>query len=190
MKTGARFEKLIDEVTLAARVEELGRQIATDYRDKDLVLISVLKGSFLFLADLCRHIDLPLTIDFMGLSSYGAHTTSSGVVQITQDLTSPIADKDVLVVEDIVDTGLTLSFLLDNFRLRHPRSLRICSLLHKPTRTVKPVPLDYVGFVVSDRFVVGYGLDFEQRFRNLPYVAVIPDDSSGLMLETGNRVAG
>jgi len=190
MNAGVRFDKLIDEAELAARIKVLGRQITADYQGKDLVLVSVLKGSFLFLADLCRQIDLSLAIDFMGLSSYGDHTRSSGVVQITQDLTSPIADKDVLVVEDIVDTGLTLSFLLDNFRLRKPRSLRICSLLHKPARMVKTVPLDYVGFVISDQFVVGYGLDFEQRFRNLPYIARIPDDNSKVMLQAGNRVAG
>ena len=129
----------------------------------------------MFLSDLCRHIDLPLSMDFLGLSSYGDHTESSGVVQITQDLTRPIGDRDVLVVEDIVDTGLTLSFLLETFRVRGPRSVRTATLLHKPARTIKPVPLDYVGFTIENRFVVGYGLDFEQLYRNLPFIGYLPE---------------
>jgi len=176
MPDRARFEPLIDATALAGRIAQLGQQITHDYQGKDLVLVSVLKGSVVFAADLCRQIDLPLTMEFMGLSSYGDHTTSSGVVQITQDLTAPIAGRDVLVVEDIVDTGLTLSFLLDHFRMRAPRSVRICALLHKPSHTLKPVALDYVGFTIEDRFVVGFGLDFEQRYRNLPYIACIHEE--------------
>jgi len=169
-----RFQVLIPEADLQARIRELGAQITRDYQGRDLVVVGVLKGAVLFLSDLVRHIDLPLSMDFLGLSSYGDATTSSGVVQITQDLSRPIVDRDVLVVEDIVDTGLTLSFLRETFVSRQPRSVRICTLLHKPSNTRKAVPLDYVGFTIDDRFVVGYGLDFEQRFRNLPYIAHLP----------------
>jgi len=166
-----RFEILIPEERLQQRIAELGRQITRDYAGRNLVVVGVLKGAVMFLADLVRQIDLPLAMDFLGLSSYGDHTQSSGVVQITQDLSRPIVDRDVLVVEDIVDTGLTLTFLLENFRIRMPRSVRICTLLHKPSNTVKHVGLDYVGFSIENRFVVGYGLDFEQQYRNLPYIA-------------------
>jgi hypoxanthine phosphoribosyltransferase len=155
------------------RVSALGLQITRDYAGGDLVLVGVLKGSFLFLADLCRAIDLPMAIDFLGLQSYGDETTSSGVVQITSDLTRPIEGKDVLVVEDIVDTGLTMEYLLENLRLRHPRSVKVCSLLHKPERSVRAVTIDYVGFVIPNAFVVGYGLDYAQKYRNLPYIGVV-----------------
>lgn len=167
---GANFETLIPEEALQARIRELGAQITRDYQGKELVLVGVLKGAVLFMADLCRAIDLPLTMDFLGLSSYGDLTESSGVVQITQDLSRPVVGKDVLVVEDIVDTGLTLSFLLENFHSRQARSVRICTLLHKPANTKKHIGLDYVGFTIENKFVVGYGLDYEQKYRNLPYI--------------------
>jgi hypoxanthine phosphoribosyltransferase len=158
---------------IAARVAELGAQITRDYAKGDLVLVGVLKGSFLFLADLCRAIDLPLVVEFLGVQSYGDETTSTGVVQITSDLTRPIEGKDVLIIEDIVDTGLTMEYLLENLRLRMPRSLKLCSLLHKPDRSIRPVRIDYVGFTIPNAFVVGYGLDHAQKYRNLPYIGVV-----------------
>lgn len=173
MEGEERFEVLLTEAEIERRVREMGHEITRDYEGRDLVMVGVLKGACLFLSDLCRHVHLPVTLDFLALSSYGDSTTTSGVVQITQDLTQSIVDRDVLVVEDIVDTGLTLHFLLENFRVRRPRSVRVCTLLHKPSNTVRDVPLDYVGFTIENRFVVGYGLDFEQRFRNLPYVGYV-----------------
>ena len=173
MEGADRFHEMISTARLDARIREMGAAITHDYADRELVMVGVLKGAFLFMADLCRQVDLPLSIDFLGLSSYGDRTESSGVVQITQDLSRPIVGKDVLVIEDIVDSGLTLSFLLENFRVRMPRSLRICTLLHKPVNTVRHIPLDYVGFEIESRFVVGYGLDFEQKYRNLPYIGYL-----------------
>ncbi len=167
------LDTLIDEARLRARVAELGAKITRDYQGKPLVLVSVLKGSFVFLADLARTIDLPLAIDFLGLSSYGDDTESSGVVRITSDLSKPVEGKHVVVVEDIIDTGLTMQFLLANLATRGPASVRICSLLHKPARTQVNVPLDYVGFTIEDRFVVGYGLDHAERYRNVPFIAVV-----------------
>lgn len=164
---------LYDAETLAARVRQLGADIARDYANRDLVLVSVLRGSFIFAADLARAIDLPMRIDFLGVRSYGDETTSSGVVQITTDLGHSIEGKDVLLVEDIVDTGLTIRFLFDNLQTRHPRSLKLASLLHKPARTRAPVDIDYLGFTIDDVFVVGYGLDHAQQHRNLPHIAVI-----------------
>jgi len=163
---------------IARRIGELGEQIARDYKDRDLVVVVVLKGSFMFAADLVRSIDLPMEIDFLGVRSYGDSTQTSGVVQITSDLTRPIEGKDVLLVEDIVDTGLTLRFLLDNLATRAPRSLRLCALLHKPARARVQVPLDYLGFSIDNVFVVGYGLDHAQRHRNLPYVGVLTPTGS------------
>ena len=164
---------LISEEALQVRVRELGQQIAKDYANKDLVLLGVLKGCFLFMADLCRHIELPLACDFVGLSSYGDRTSSSGVVRITSDLTRPIEGKDVVVVEDIVDTGLTMKYLMENLHQRKPRSVRICSLLEKPSRSVVPTRIDYLGFTVEDVFVIGYGLDFDGRYRNMRYIGVL-----------------
>jgi hypoxanthine phosphoribosyltransferase len=159
---------------IAARVRELGAQITHDYGDRRLVLVSVLKGSFVFTADLARAIDIPnVRIEFLGVRSYGEGTSTSGVVQITQDLVRPIEGEDVLVVEDIVDTGLTIAHLLELFRTRHPASLKVCSLLHKPARTKIEVPIHYLGFTIEDRFVVGYGLDWAERYRNLPYIGVV-----------------
>jgi hypoxanthine phosphoribosyltransferase len=162
---------LISEEELAARVKALGREITRDHEDRPLVVVGVLKGSFIFLADLVRAIDLPLSIDFIGITSYQG-SSSTGVVQITSDLTRPIEGKDVLLVEDIVDTGLSMRYLLDNLATRRPASVRVCALLEKPARARVKVPIDYRGFVIGDEFVVGYGLDWDGKMRNLPFVGV------------------
>jgi hypoxanthine phosphoribosyltransferase len=171
MQTAAQVDVLISEEELAARVRALGEQITRDHAGHTLVVIGVLKGSFIFLADLVRAIDLPISVDFIGISSYQG-TSSSGVVQITSDLTRPIEGKDVLLVEDIVDTGLTMRYLLDNLATRQPASLRVCALLEKPSRARVTVPVDYRGFVIADEFVVGYGLDWDGKMRNLPFIGV------------------
>lgn len=158
---------------IAVRVKELGEQISNDYADRRLVLVSVLKGSFVFTADLARAIKSQLRIEFLGVRSYGEGTSTSGVVQITQDLSRPIEGEDVLIVEDIVDTGLTIAHLLELFATRRPASVKVCALLHKPARTKVEVPIDYLGFTIEDRFVVGYGLDWAERYRNLPYIGVV-----------------
>src|SRR5947209_20572130 len=155
---------------IARRVNELGAQIERDYDGKELVLLGVLKGSYIFISDLARAVDLPLSIDFIGLSSYGEATESSGVVKITSDLTRPIERKHVLIVEDIVDTGLTMRYLLDNLSTRRPSSVKICALLQKPSRLRTRIPIQYLGFTVPDLFVVGYGLDSGETFRNLPFI--------------------
>jgi hypoxanthine phosphoribosyltransferase len=158
---------------IAKRVRELGARITEDYRGRSLVLLAVLKGSFVFAADLARAIDLPLTMEFLGVQSYGNSTESSGVVRITLDLARSIEGEDVLIVEDIVDTGLTSAYLLEQIGAKRPRSVKLCTLLHKPSRTVRKVPIDYLGFSVPDVFVVGYGLDHAQRHRNLPDLRVV-----------------
>ena len=168
---------LISEESLLARIEEMGRQIEADYAGKDLTVVGVLNGCMLFYSDLIRRIDLPLRCDFLGLSSYGAETKSSGVVRFTKDLSNPIQNQDVLIVEDIVDTGLTLSFLLENLKTRNPRSVRLCSLLSKPSRREVEVSIDYLGFTIEDHFVVGYGLDLDNLYRNMPYVGYFPSNS-------------
>ena len=168
-----RIVTLISDAEIQKRVKELGAQITEEYRGKHLVLVGVLKGSFVFMADLARAIDLPLRIEFLGVRSYGEGTTSSGVVQITQDLSRPIEGEDILLVEDIVDTGLTIAHLLDLFRTRHPSSVKVCALLHKPARTRIQVPVDYLGFTIEDKFVVGYGLDWAEKYRNLPSISVV-----------------
>lgn len=169
-----RIVTMLGSEQIAARVKELGAQITKDYAGKNLVLVVVLKGSFLFAADLCRAIDTPhVRIDFLGVRSYGEGTESSGVVQITQDLSKPIADEEVLIVEDIVDSGLTIAHLMDLFRTRQPRSVKVCALLHKPARAKVQVQIDYLGFTIEDKFVVGYGLDFAERYRNLPFIGVV-----------------
>jgi len=162
---------LVSEERIRARVREIGAQIARDYAGRQLVVVGVLKGSFVFIADLVRAIDLPILVDFIGISSYQG-TRSSGVVQITSDLTRPIEGMDVLLVEDIVDTGLTMQYLLDNLATRRPASVKVCALLEKPSRAKVKVPIDYKGFVIDDVFVVGYGLDWDGRMRNLPFVGV------------------
>lgn len=163
---------LISEEELQARIQELGALITEQYAGRDLVLVGVLKGCFLFLADLARAIDLPLRIDFLGLSSYAGGTESTGVVRITNDLSKPIQGKDVLVVEDIIDTGLTMQYLLQNLQTRGPASVRICSLLFKPENNRIPVEIDHLGFEIENKFVVGYGLDYDEKYRNLPYIGV------------------
>jgi hypoxanthine phosphoribosyltransferase len=172
-----RIVTMISREQIQARVTELGAQIAADYRDKNLVLVCVLKGSFVFTADLARAIDAPMRIEFLGVRSYGEGTSSSGVVQITQDLSRPIEGEDILLVEDIVDTGLTIAHLLDLFRTRRPNSIKVCTLLHKPARTRIQVPIDYLGFTIEDKFVVGYGLDWAEKYRNLPSISVVEGGS-------------
>ncbi|HUJ25544.1 MAG TPA: hypoxanthine phosphoribosyltransferase [Myxococcales bacterium] len=172
MKLAQDLEILIPSEQIAQRVRDLGRQIERDYHGKDLVLLGVLKGSYIFISDLARAVDLPLAVDFIGLSSYGEATESSGVVKITSDLSKPIEDKHVLIVEDIVDTGLTMRYLLDNLATRHPASVKLCTLLHKPARARTKIPIDYLGFQIEDRFVVGYGLDANERYRNVPFIGV------------------
>ncbi len=166
-------EILIDEKALQARVRELGEQISRDYEGKRPILVGVLKGAFMFMADLIRHISIPHEVDFMATSSYGAATETSGVVRILKDLDTPISGRHVLIVEDIIDTGLTLDYLTRILRARNPASLRICALLDKRERRRIPIPLDYVGFEIPNKFVVGYGLDFGEIYRNLPYIAVL-----------------
>jgi hypoxanthine phosphoribosyltransferase len=172
--TSLRPTVLYDAAAIADRVRSMGAAITETYRGRDMVLIGVLKGSFLFLADLVRQIDLPLEIDFLGVTSYGDQTETTGVVRITSDLARPIEGKHVIVVEDIVDTGLTMQFLLANLATRGPESVRVCTLLHKRERARVHVPLDYIGFEIEDQFVVGYGLDFAEKYRNLPYIGVVP----------------
>ncbi len=171
------FIELQSAAAVATRVAELGAQITADYQalgaGDDVVVLGVLKGSIIFMADLVRHIALPITLDFIGVASYGDATESSGVVQITQDLTRPIAGKHVLVVEDIVDTGHTVHYLMQNLATRSPASLRLCSLLHKPERAEREVTIDYLGFTIPNKFVVGYGLDVAQRYRNLPFIGYV-----------------
>lgn len=168
-------EVLIDEAAIEQRVAALARQIRRDAGpDTPVHLIAVLKGAFVFLADLLRAFDGPMTCDFLGVSSYGAGTSSSGQVRVTKDLDRPIAGRYVVLVEDIVDTGLTLSYLLEILQARDPRSLKTVCLLSKPTRRRIDVPVEYIGFDIEDRFVIGYGLDFDELYRNLPYVAVLP----------------
>jgi hypoxanthine phosphoribosyltransferase len=166
-------EILIDRDVLQRRIEELGEEISTDYAGRDLLLIGVLKGAVFFMADLMRNLTIPCEIDFMAISSYGDSTDSSGVVRILKDLDINIEARDVLIVEDIIDSGLTLSYLMRNLEAREPASLEICALLTKPDRREADVPVRYVGFEIPNRFVIGYGLDYAERYRNLPYVGVL-----------------
>ncbi len=167
------LQVLFSTADLRRRVAELGAEITRDYAGQPLAVVCILKGSFVFAADLIRAIDLPLTVDFLGLSSYGDKTETSGVVRITSDLSTPIEDKQVLVVEDIVDTGLTMEFLLENLSTRHPAGIRVCALLQKPSRAVRAIEVQYTGFTIPDAFVVGYGLDFDERYRNVPFIGVL-----------------
>ncbi len=170
-------EILIPEAALQAKVRELGEKISSDYAGRDLVLISVLRGGFIFLADLCRAITLPVTIDLMAVSSYGPGARPSGVVKILKDLDESIASREVLVIEDIIDTGLTLSYLLRNLEPRAPASLKVCVLLDKRARRIADLPIAYRGFEVPDEFVVGYGLDYRQVYRNLPFIATLTKEA-------------
>ena len=168
-------EVLIEEEDLQRRIAELGTEISADYEGRDLLLVGVLKGAVFFMADLMRSLSVPCEIDFMAISSYGASTDSSGVVRILKDLDINIEGRHVLVVEDIIDSGLTLSYLVRNLEAREPASLEICALLTKPDRREIDVPVRYTGFEIPNRFVIGYGLDFGERYRNLPYVGVIDE---------------
>jgi hypoxanthine phosphoribosyltransferase len=172
-------ETLVTEQELERRVEELGTELSRDYDGRDLVMVAILKGAVPFLAGLMRHLDLPCELDFMAVSSYGSSTDSSGVVRILKDLDAPIEGRDVLIVEDIIDSGLTLHYLIRNLQARKPRSLEVCALLTKPERRRVDLPTRYVGFEIPNCFAIGYGLDYKQRFRNLSYVAALnaPNDA-------------
>jgi hypoxanthine phosphoribosyltransferase len=170
-------EVLIEADALQQRIAELGEEVSADYAGRDLLLVGVLKGAVFFMADLMRNLTIPCEIDFMAISSYGDATDSSGVVRILKDLDINIEGRHVLVVEDIIDSGLTLSYLMRNLESREPATLEVCALLTKPERREIEVPVRYVGFEIPNRFVIGYGLDFGERYRNLPYVAVLSDDA-------------
>ena len=166
---------LVSAEEIEAKLTEMGAAITRDYAGQDLLLVGVLKGAFVVMADLARHIDLPLEFDFMAVSSYGASTKSTGVVRILKDLDEEIEGRNVLIVEDIIDTGLTLQYLKASLGVRNPASLRVCSLLHKPDNNVKLSTIDYIGFSIPNKFVVGYGLDYRGYYRNLPYMAQIEE---------------
>ena len=171
-----RIEVMISEEEVNAKIRELAEQISHDYAGKTVHLITILKGGVFFAAELAKRLTVPVTIDFMSVSSYGSGTISSGVVRMVKDLDEPIEGLDVLVVEDVIDSGRTLKYLLDNLGTRKPASLRLCTLLDKPTRRATDIKVDYTGFRIPDDFVVGYGLDFDQKYRNLPYIGVISFD--------------
>jgi hypoxanthine phosphoribosyltransferase len=168
-------EVLVEEEELVRRVGELAQEISRDYRERDLLLVGVLKGAVFFLSDLMRQLEVPCEVDFMAVASYGSSTDSSGVVRILKDLDRSIEGREVLIVEDIVDSGLTLSYLLRTLRARNPKSLEVCALLTKPERRKVELPIRYVGFEIPNRFAIGYGLDHGERYRNLPYVAALED---------------
>jgi len=176
-RTQEPFAELISADAIAARVAELGKQITEEYRPlvekADVVVIGVLKGSVIFMADLVRHVALPVKLEFIGISSYGDETVSSGVVQITQDVSKPLEGKHVIIVEDIVDTGHTVHYLMENLATRRPASIKLAALLHKPERSEREVKIDYLGFTIPNKFVVGYGLDAAQLYRNLPYIGYV-----------------
>jgi hypoxanthine phosphoribosyltransferase len=169
---------LVQQDELAHRVRQLGEEISVDYAERELFLVGVLKGAVFFLSDLMRHLEVPCQVDFMAVASYGSSTDSSGVVRILKDLDAPIEGRNVLIVEDIVDSGLTLSYLLRTLAARNPASLEVCALLTKPERRKVELPIRYVGFEIPDSFAIGYGLDHAERYRNLPYVAELGDDGT------------
>ena len=169
--TGVMFS----QEEIEAKVIELAKQIEKDYKGQDLLLVGILKGASVFVADLMRKIDLNVNIDFMSVSSYGSGTVSSGTVKILKDLDVDIKDNNVLIVEDIIDSGITLRNLYDTLMTREPRSLKLCTLLNKPARKKVDVDVDYVGFVIEDKFIVGYGIDYDEKYRNLPYIAIVED---------------
>ena len=173
MVSHPQLKILISRDEIAKAVDRLACEIKSDYQDKQPLLIGVLKGSFVFMADLIRQLDLPLELDFIRLSSYGTARESSGKVRVVQGVKTPIKGRDVLVIEDIVDTGITISFLLDYLKKKQPASLKLCTLTDKPSRRRVPVPIDYRGFTVPNKFIVGYGLDLNQRFRNLPHIYIL-----------------
>lgn len=164
---------LISEEALTARIKEMGAQISRDYEGKSVHLICILKGGAYFMTELSKYITIPVTIDFMQVTSYGSGTTSSGIVKIVKDHDEPLEGREVIVVEDIIDTGYTLSYLLEILKERRPKSLKLAAMLNKPDRRVREVKIDYCGFDVPDKFVIGYGLDFDQKYRNLPYIGVV-----------------
>jgi hypoxanthine phosphoribosyltransferase len=170
-------EIILSEDTIRQRVHEMGEQISIDYKGESVLLVAVLRGAALFIADLARQITVPVEMDFMAVSSYGSSTKSSGVVRILKDLDELIEDRNVLVVEDILDTGLTLKYLLKNLASRKPRSLEVCALLSKEGKQRVPIQCKYVGFAIPDEFVVGYGLDFAERYRNLPYIGILKPEA-------------
>jgi hypoxanthine phosphoribosyltransferase len=179
-------EVLVETEKLQGRVAELGAEISADYEGRDLVMIGILKGAVLFIADLMRHLTVPCEVDFMAVSSYGSETDSSGVVRILKDLDAPIEGRHVLIVEDIIDSGLTLQYLLRTLRARNPASLEVCSLLAKPNRRRVELPIRYLGFEIPNTYVIGYGLDYAQKYRNLEFVAVLKD-RGGKPQETPRR---
>jgi len=164
---------LFSEAALAGKAKELGKIITEDYAGEELTIIGVLKGSNVFTADLIRHIELPVILDFIAVSSYGRSTVSTGTVRLIKDLDFSIENKNILIVEDIVDTGLTLKYLMDNFQSRNPKSIKICSLLDKPERRKADIKIDYKGFDIPDEFVIGYGIDYAEKYRNLPYIGIL-----------------
>ena len=172
-------EILIDKEQLAERVRELGEEITADYAGKEILMIGILRGAVIFMSDLARSISLPVSLDFMAVSSYGASTSSSGVVRILKDLDEELAGRHVLIVEDIIDSGLTLNYLVENLKSRNPASLRICTLLNKPSRRKAVVNVDYNGFTIPDYFLVGYGLDYAGKYRNLPFIGVLKPEAYG-----------
>ncbi len=173
------IEVMIDEISINKRIKELGEQISQDYAGKKVYLICILKGSVYFTCELAKRITVPVIMDFMQCSSYGAATKSSGVVKLSKDLDLAITDQDVIIIEDIIDSGRTLRHLKELLRQRGPASLKICTLLDKPSRRIVDVDVDYTGFQIEDKFVVGYGLDYDQQYRNLPYIGVVEFDSPG-----------
>ena len=171
-----KIRELISAEDVAAKIARMGEQISKDYEGESVYLLCILKGGVFFTTELAKHITVPVNIDFMSVSSYGGETVSSGIVRIVKDLDTPIEGKNVLIAEDIIDTGRTLAYLMEHLKQRKPKSLKLCTLLDKPDRRVSDVKVDYTGFEIPDEFVVGYGLDYDQRYRNLPYVGVVEFD--------------
>lgn len=169
-------EVLVSEEDITSKVKELGKQITEDYKDKDLMLIGILKGAVIFMSELAQNIDLPVQMDFMAVSSYGKSSVSTGEVKIVKDLDFSVEGRNLLIIEDIIDTGYTLSYLIDNLKKRGAKSVKVCTLLDKPDRRKADIHVDYLGFIVPDEFIVGYGLDYAERYRNLPYVAALKEE--------------
>lgn len=169
-------EVLVTEEDITSKVKELGKQITEDYKGKDLLLIGILKGSVIFMSELAQNIELPVEMDFMAVSSYGKSSVSTGEVRIIKDLDFSVEDRNLLIIEDIIDTGYTLSYLIDNLKKRGAKSIKVCTLLDKPDRRKADIHVDYLGFIVPDEFIVGYGLDYAERYRNLPYVAALKEE--------------
>ncbi|MBP2645135.1 MAG: hypoxanthine phosphoribosyltransferase [Firmicutes bacterium] len=175
--TGDIKEVLLSKAALEKRVQELGSQISKDFKGKEILMIGILRGAVIFMGDLARAIEIPVALDFMAVSSYGAASTSSGVVRILKDLDESVEGKHILIVEDIIDSGLTLQYLVENLKSRNPSSIRICTLLNKPSRRKTAVTVDYNGFDIPDEFVVGYGLDYAEKYRNLPFIGILKPEA-------------